>query len=232
MKFLTHDEYFSTVKKFNENPNEGHWTTATNNRWDYFGRVVNLVKALDLTDSSKILEMGTMGITCVKDIHTIDYAEKWDFEGKRPTYLHDARQTPWPIENKDYDLFIALRVYQHLAPVQKECIREAMRISKKVIIVVPESYSNLPFHPDSRGLTYADFVRYLDGIHPNLYTPTLVGNLYYWDTENPSSFNLEGIMETQLISEPLQPQPPQKKMQNQISLFSRARKKLKSVIGK
>ena len=226
MEFLTQDEYFSTVKEFNERSKE-HWSTATNNRWDYFGRVVNLVKELNLKDPSQILEMGTMGITCVKNTHTIDYAEKWDFPGKNPTYLHDARQMPWPIENKGYDLFIALRVYQHLAPMQEVCFQEAMRIAKKVIIVVPSSYQLPDMFPESKGITYSDFVSYLKGIHPNLYTPTLVGNLYYWDTENPSTFNLEGIMEPQIEHEHLQ--QPQK---NHKSLFTRAKKKLKRVIGK
>lgn len=227
MKLLTHDEYFSTVKEFNKNPKQGHWTTETNNRWDYFGRVVNLIKQLNVSDSSKILEMGTVGISCVTDSHTIDYSEHWDFAGKNPTFLHDARQIPWPIENKVYDLFIALRVYHHLAPVQKECLREAIRIAKKVIIVVPSSYESTGISINSKGITYADFVSYLDGIHPNIYTPTLVGNLYYWDTESPSYFNLEGIMENQTIAayEHHQQHVP-------ISLFSRAKKKLKKVIGK
>ncbi len=229
MKFLTQDEYFSTVKEFNESLKEGHWSTTTNNRWDYFGRVVNLIKELKLTNPSNILEMGTMGITCVKDTHTIDYAEKWDFPGKMPTYLHDARKLPWPIENKGYDLFIALRVYQHLAPMQKECVREAMRISKKVIMVVPSDYQNLNYFPDSKGVTYNDFIRYLGGIHPNLYTPTLAGNLYFWDTENPSAFNLEGIMVNQIEPEQLQQQQQQ---HVPMSLIAKAKRKLKRALRK
>lgn len=226
MRFLTHDEYFSMVNEFNEK-SKGHWSTATNDRWDYFGRVVNLIKELKLSDPSKILEMGTVGITCVKDTDTIDFADNWDFPGKMPTYLHDARQLPWPIENKRYDLFIALRVYQHLAPMQRECIREAMRIAKKVIIVVPSSYQLPDLFPNSKGMTYADFVNYLDGVHPNLYTPTLVGNLYYWDTEKPSFFNIQGIMETQIETEQLQQQ-----QQVNVSPYARAKAKLKRVIGK
>lgn len=209
MEFLTRDEYFSTVKEFNER-GHSHWSTVPVKRWDYFGRTVNLIKELNLDNPSKILEMGTMGITCVKDAHTIDYAEMWDFPGKQPTYLHDARKVPWPIEDKSYDLFIALRVYQHLAPNQGECIREAMRIAKKVIIVVPSNYNLPDMFPESRGISYSDFTKYMNGIHPNLFTPTLVGNLFYWDTDNPSSLNIEGVMNPQILPEELV-KPPEKK---------------------
>ena len=47
-----------------------------------------------MTDPSKVLEMGTMGLQCVIDSHTINFIEKWDFEGKAPTYFHDGRVIP------------------------------------------------------------------------------------------------------------------------------------------
>ncbi|MBX2931821.1 MAG: hypothetical protein KF781_07750 [Chitinophagaceae bacterium] len=190
IKLLTFEDYFAKVKELEG----GHWTLDTIKlRWTYHYRVVELIKALQLKDASKVLEMGTMGVQCVKNGHTIDYAERWNFPGKQPDYLHDARKLPWPIEDKKYDLFIALRVYQHLVPVQKECVQEAMRIAKKVIIITPNYYDNNVL-PDSRGITYTNFVEFLNGIHPNLYIPTELGDLYYWDTEQPSALNIEQVV--------------------------------------
>lgn len=55
-----------------------------------------------------------------------------------PTYWHDVRFTPWPVHGKRYDLVVALRVWHHLVPLQKESFEEARRIAKRVLIVCPE----------------------------------------------------------------------------------------------
>jgi hypothetical protein len=190
LNYLTRAQYEKLVQKLEG----GHWSQDTiETRWDYHHRVIELIKALNIGSAADVLEMGTMGISCVSGSNTIDYAERWNFPGKNPTYLHDARQFPWPIADKQYELFIALRVYQHLIPVQKEAFREALRIAKKVIIVVPDLYINEVL-PASRGITYRDFCDFNNGVHPNLYLPTAQGMLYYWDTEKPSMLNIENVM--------------------------------------
>ncbi len=188
--YLSKEEYINHVK----DKEDGHWTKDTIDiRWDYHYRTIELIKASGVSDSKKVLEMGTMGVSCVKGGDTIDYEERWDFEGKNPTYVHDARITPWPVENKKYDIFVALRVFQHLVPAQPQAIKEAFRIAKKVLLVIPEKYEN-SIIPDSKGFSYKDFVATLDGIHPNVYFPTSFGSLFYWDTENPSHLDLETVM--------------------------------------
>lgn len=52
-------------------------------------------------------------------------------------YLHDATVIPWPIADKEYDLFIALQVWEHLEGKQYEAFREVMRISKMAILTFP-----------------------------------------------------------------------------------------------
>lgn len=188
--YLSKKEY----KNFVENKNDGHWTTETIDiRWDYHSRAIELLKALGINNSKKVLEMGTMGVSCVLGSDTIDYTEHWNFEGKNPTYVHDARITPWPIEDKAYEVFVALRVFQHLVPSQREAVKEAFRIAEKIILVVPEWYDNSVI-PDSKGLTYKNFVDILDGVHPNLYFPTSFGSFFFWDTKNPSNLDLEIVM--------------------------------------
>lgn len=172
----------------------GHWTPETiDQRWEYHSRVVELVKSLNISSPSSVLEMGTMGISCVDNSDTIDYLERWDFPGKEPTYVHDSRVTPWPIKDKQYEVFIALRVFQHLTPSQKEATKEAMRIARKVIIAVPDFYKNKEI-AGSKGITYSEFVDFLGGIHPTLYFSTRDEYIYYWDVENPSTLNLEAVM--------------------------------------
>lgn len=190
INYLTKEKYMLLVKKYEG----GHWTPdSIDQRWEYHSRVIELAKSLNISDPGSVLEMGTMGISCVDDSDTIDYLERWDFPGKKPTYTHDSRIMPWPIKDKQYELFIALRVFQHLTPSQKEATQEAMRIARKVIIVVPDIYKNKVI-PDSKGITYSDFVDFLGGIHPNLYFSTRDEYVYYWDVENPSKLNIEDVM--------------------------------------
>ncbi|MGB1308625.1 MAG: hypothetical protein ACPG6B_06925 [Oceanihabitans sp.] len=187
--YLQKDEYKNRVKELEG----GHWTKETiADRWDYHYRTIELIKASGVKDASKVLEMGTMGVSCVKGSDTIDFTKRWDFKGRNPTFIHDARITPWPIENKAYDVFVALRVFQHLVPEQPQAIKETFRIAKKVLLVIPEKYDN-PVIPDSKGVSYKDFVSIL-GVHPNVYFTTSFGSLFFWDTDNPSNINLETVM--------------------------------------
>lgn len=191
MEYLNKEKFLQLATKY-----EGkHWQKELlEDRWNYHSRVVEILKNLNLTKPETVLEMGTMGVTCVEGSQTIDYLDNWNFKGKKPTYIHDARVSPWPFEDKQFEVFIALRVFQHLTPKQEDALIEAFRISKKLILVVPKNYSNKDF-PDSKGLNYPDYSKVLNGLHPNLFLPTNFGDLYYWDTDNPSYFNLEPAME-------------------------------------
>lgn len=190
LSFLTKTEYLSITSEIGGE----HWSPGTiESRWDYHQLTIELLKALDIVDAKAVIEMGTMGVSCVKGSDTIDCNKNWDYPGKKPTYLLDARNIPWPIGDNQYEVFIALRVFQHLIPDQKDCIKEAWRIAKRIIIVVPDTYSHKDF-PNSKGVSYSIFVDFLNGIHPNLYLPTELGYLYYWDTTTPSRINLERVM--------------------------------------
>lgn len=225
IKFLSKEEYINRVTDFAD----AHWSKETiDTRWDYHFRTLELIKASGVNDSKKVLEMGTKGVSCVIGSDTIDYLERWDFKGKNPTYVHDARIIPWPIENKKYDVFVALRVFQHLVPVQSQAVKEAFRIAKRIIFVIPEKYDN-PVIPDSKGISYKDFVAILDGVHPNVYFPTAFGSLFFWDTENPSYLDLETVMSNVKLStiqkpKTKKPTPPKSNVK---SLAKKILKKLK-----
>lgn len=161
---------------------DGHWKSG-GSRWIYHEAAINIVRELGLKGPGNVLEMGTMGVCVVKGSDTIDYAEKWDFSGKNPTYLHDARKMPWPIADKQYALFIALRVYHHLHPVQRECFQEARRIARNVIIVAPEDYPVKELRDTSRGIPRQNFTEWNNGVAPTRVVDfqSWIGNLYFWD---------------------------------------------------
>ena len=183
VRYLSFEEYAQRAKELGGE----HWKPRLlERRWDYHRKAIGILEGLGLKSPKDVLEMGTMGVTLVNGSDTLDYAEGWNFEGKRPTYLHDARVLPWPIPDTQYEVFVALRVFQHLAPAQAECVREAMRIAKKVIIVVPHSYSHRTL-VHSRGISYAELLKINNGVHPNRYLSTDLGDLYYWDAAQPST---------------------------------------------
>ena len=161
----------------------GHWDcTPLEKRWDYHRKAIDIIKKLLIVSPNHVLEMGTMGASLVVGSHTIDCSHDWNFQGKSPTYLHDAKDLPWPIEDKKYELFVALRVYQHLAPMQRQCFLEAKRIARRIILVVPEHYSNQVW-PESKGITCNEMLRWNEGIRPTVHLRTRMGDLYFWNTD-------------------------------------------------
>ncbi len=51
--------------------------------------------------------------------------------------LHDATQPPWPIADKQYDLFVALQVFEHLREDQNAAFVEVCRVARHAVISVP-----------------------------------------------------------------------------------------------
>ncbi len=157
-----------------------HWASA-GSRWNYHMAAMALAKTLGLRSPKDVLEAGTMGVTIVNGSDTMDYEAAannadWHIPGYDPTILHDMRSCPWPIENKQYRLFVALRVFHHLKPDQEDCFREARRISDCMIIVVPSSAVH------SRGIDRDEFVAWNNGVEP---VETIdyegdAGSLYFW----------------------------------------------------
>ena len=183
IRYLTRSDFFSRLTELEG----GHWTKdLAEARWDYHNKVKKIVRTLNPASPKDVLEIGTVGMNVVRGSSTLDFMERWDFPGKAPTFAHDARVIPWPIANREFEVLIALRVFQHLTPNQMGAFLEARRVSRHVILVVPEAYAN-PVLPKSRGIPYNKFVQVLDGIHPNLFERTSFGELYHWDCERPST---------------------------------------------
>ena len=104
--------------------------TYWNGRWNYYKEVIEILNNEEITSA---LELGPYNISIVKNGDVMDKIEYLE----NIKYVWDATRTPWPVEDKKYDIFIALQVWEHLEDKQKECFSEVIRVSKSVILSFP-----------------------------------------------------------------------------------------------
>lgn len=204
--FLTWEEYARECAKSvpsHRKLERSHWSTFER-RWTYHKKAIDLVREHVTFTGGGSLEIGTMGVSVVKGSDTLDYSAKWD-ANFRPTYNHDIRVCPWPIESKRYDCVIALRVFHHLFPVQRLCFMEAQRVARNVVMVVPEQVklfngkrsvlenAGRVAPPTDRGISYDQFVSWNDGVPPDYYEPLPShGSLFLWKEESLRAANSSG----------------------------------------
>jgi hypothetical protein len=124
-------------------------------RWEYYKEVIGIIKSENI---SSVLELGPGKFKVVSDcdIMVLPEIDSWgrpeDKDGK--IIFHDATVKPWPINDKKYDLFIALQVWEHLSNKQVRAFREVIRTSKMAILSfpylwdVPQNDANYPEHND------------------------------------------------------------------------------------
>jgi hypothetical protein len=107
-------------------------------RWEYFHKVISIIKNLD---AHKILEIGPGILPIVNNADLLINPEDDQFgrpnqcSGKKIVF--DITKKPWPIENKYYDLVIALQVWEHLDNKQTRAFHELKRISKRAVLSFP-----------------------------------------------------------------------------------------------
>lgn len=99
------------------------------NRWTYFEKVIE--EAVKLSPTS-VLEVGARSFPIFPECVTMDKRDKW-----LPTVVQDAGTVPWPFKDKQFDLFIALQVWEHLDGKQIEAFKEVKRVAKTAIMSFP-----------------------------------------------------------------------------------------------
>ena len=174
MTFIDKTTFEAEVLRLNAlNPNDKkHWSIG---RWPYHAVVLAILQAVG---AKRILEIGTMGIKLSSESDDMDYSVLPVWAVSCPKYKHDARVSPWPIRSKTYDFCVALRVFHHLTPSQKLSFKEAKRVSRNVIIVVPDHYPSTKL--GSVGITYEDVLDWNDGIPPTFKIDTSKETTYFW----------------------------------------------------
>jgi hypothetical protein len=120
-------------------------------RWAYFSEVIRIVSALP---AQRALEIGPGLLPVVKDADVI-LSPQEDAFGTPDTFagtkiVHDVTVSPWPIKDKEYDLVVALQVFEHLDNKQSRAFREVMRISRWGILSFPYMWTGGEEKPSHR----------------------------------------------------------------------------------
>jgi hypothetical protein len=173
LHYLTRDDY--NLNAARQTAANELWASK-DARWPYHDAAVQMAKKVPIKSPDQVLEAGSIGAQLVRGSHTIDTPSMWPCVDA-PTISHDMRVLPWPIADKQYRLFIALRVWQHLAPVQSEALQEAFRIADYVLICCPQSYFLERGIPAYTMRLWGQGHTLLEEHH--LYTGT-AGDLYFW----------------------------------------------------
>jgi hypothetical protein len=128
--FLTEEEYLNFTEK---HIHEAHWKGAIS-RWEYHKIARDLLSQLDF---ETVLEAGTMGVQIYRASDTIDLDIPPDWPlYYTPTYNHNLSVLPWPIRDKQYDVFVALRVFHRFSP---SYLYEMQRVAKHIILGLTKS---------------------------------------------------------------------------------------------
>lgn len=69
------------------------------------------------------------------DVMDLDRNPELETDGR--FIKQDATKAPWPFEDKAYDLFVALQVFEHLVGKQQEAFREVRRVARHAVISLP-----------------------------------------------------------------------------------------------
>jgi hypothetical protein len=107
-------------------------------RWGYIsaaGRVADrLVREHGLRSA---LELGPHLRSTIVGADTMDLKAQPDLQAEGRAIVHDATSVPWPVGDKEYDLFVALQVFEHLGDRQADAFREVRRIARNAVISLP-----------------------------------------------------------------------------------------------
>jgi hypothetical protein len=106
------------------------------NRWPYYEAALRLIEGLNY---SSVLELGPY------ERPLIQGADLMDLTAHIPNvrFQHDASDVPWPVADKQYDLFVALQVWEHLSDYQREAFGEVIRCSRYALLSFPLNW-NIP----------------------------------------------------------------------------------------
>ena len=92
-------------------------------------------------------------------------------EGRR--IVQNATTTPWPLDDKAYDLFVALQVFEHLGSRQPEAFREVRRVARNAILSLPIDWVMADPTNCHHGLTHEKVLSWFAPVVP---TRVLEGN--------------------------------------------------------
>jgi hypothetical protein len=137
IRYLNKTRLIKRVKTLNDT----YWNATWEGRWKYMWVAINELRVLN---PQTILELGAykINLTDISDNMDLNlkYIDRKNLKNK--IYIQDATSLPWDIEDKYYDVFIGLQVFEHFKnKKQSEVFNEIMRISKNAILSFPYKWN-------------------------------------------------------------------------------------------
>jgi hypothetical protein len=107
-------------------------------RWRYTSvALAEAAKLIVRDDITAALEVGAPVKPALTGAHVMDFRLREELDPSVDITVHDATVVPWPFEDKQFGLFIALQVFEHLGTRQPEAFREVRRVARHAIISLP-----------------------------------------------------------------------------------------------
>jgi SAM-dependent methyltransferase len=107
-------------------------------RWDYLSSAGRIANALIARHGLRTaLELGPHLRPVIVGSDAMDRLSQAELQSEGRVFVHDATTIPWPFDDKQYDVFVALQVFEHLGDQQAAVFREVRRIAKHAEISVP-----------------------------------------------------------------------------------------------
>lgn len=118
------------------------------NRWDYFQPAIMIINN---ARAYSALEIGCYKYQLIPGSDTMDLAANPEFDYDL-TYEWDATKAPWPITDKEYDIAVALQVWEHLGDQQAAAFAEVQRVACRAVISFPLNW-DCPDDPVHHAIT-------------------------------------------------------------------------------
>lgn len=161
---LTESEYIRKAKDLPYYAPRKTWS-----RWDYMSLVVDEMKILQ---PSSICEASSEGMYLSDDSTVMELEPK---NSGHEEIIHNLNNIPYPIKDKQFDLFIALQVWEHLNN-QIEAFEEVKRISHNAILSFPHNWEDDKTH----NISMNDIDRWVSNTTPVKIIPIQNRLIYVW----------------------------------------------------
>lgn len=107
-------------------------------RWSYMDAAARIAANLiERNGLRSVLELGAHAVPLVHGADVFDLRPSVTVKPPARVVKGDARVAPWPFEDRAYDLFVALQVFEHLGDRQREAFVEVRRIARHAILSLP-----------------------------------------------------------------------------------------------
>jgi hypothetical protein len=107
-------------------------------RWGYMSVALDQASSLIGRHGLRTaLELGAPVLPIIVGADVMDKKARPELDPSVSIMVFDATQAPWPVDDKAYDLFMALQVFEHLKDRQREAFLEVRRIARHAIISLP-----------------------------------------------------------------------------------------------